>query len=124
MDKVYVQGMAFYGFHGAFKEENKLGQRFYADVIMEMDTKKPGKTDDLDDTVNYALVYETAKEVLEGDPVKLVETLTDKLSRLILERFELVQAVTVKITKPDPPIPGHYDSVAVEVRRERGFEEL
>ncbi|CAM3989004.1 dihydroneopterin aldolase [Alkalicoccus chagannorensis] len=122
MDKVYVEGMQFWGYHGAFKEENTLGQRFYADVIMEMDADKPGRTDDLDDTVNYAHVYETAKEVLEGDPVKLVETLTHEVCRLILERFGVVQAVTVKVTKPDPPIPGHYDGVAVEMRRERGFE--
>ncbi|PRO64413.1 dihydroneopterin aldolase [Alkalicoccus urumqiensis] len=122
MDKVFVQGMKFYGYHGAFKEENELGQRFYCDVIMEMDSETPGRSDDLDDTVNYAQVYETAKEVLEGEPVKLVETLTHRTAVLILERFELVKAVTIKVTKPDPPIPGHYDGVAVEIRRERGFE--
>ncbi|MFC4737788.1 dihydroneopterin aldolase [Bacillus daqingensis] len=122
MDKVYVEGMRFYGYHGAFKEENELGQRFYCDIIMELDAEKPGTTDDLDDTVNYALVYESAKEVLEGEPVKLVETLTRKVASLILGRFDIVHAVTVKVTKPDPPIPGHYDAVAVEIRRERGFD--
>ncbi|PTL38176.1 dihydroneopterin aldolase [Alkalicoccus saliphilus] len=122
MDKVYVEGMRFYGYHGAFQEETKLGQRFYADVVMEIDTEQAGNTDDLDDTVNYAEVYEAAKEVLEGEPVKLVETLTARTASLILERFAIVDAVTVKVKKPDPPIPGHYDGVAVEIRRERGFE--
>lgn len=122
MDKVYMQGMRFYGYHGAFKEENALGQRFNADIVLEIDADKPGRSDDLDDTVNYAEVYEAAKEVLEGEPVKLVETLTHRIAVLVLERFSIVEAVTVKVIKPDPPIPGHYDSVAVEIRRERGFE--
>ncbi|SDO62689.1 dihydroneopterin aldolase [Alkalicoccus daliensis] len=122
MDKVYVQGMRFYGYHGAFAEENKLGQRFFADVTLELDAEKPGRTDDLDDTVNYAEVYEAVKEVLEGEPVKLVETLTHRVAQQVLKKFAIVDAVSVKVTKPDPPIPGHYDAVAVEIRRERGFE--
>lgn len=122
MDKVYVEGMRFYGYHGAFPEENKLGQRFFADVILELDADKPGRTDDLDDTVNYAEVYEAVKEVLEGEPVKLVETLTHRVAQNVLKKFTIVDAVSVKVTKPDPPIPGHYDAVAVEIRRERGFE--
>lgn len=119
MDKIFVQGMEFYGYHGAFPEENKLGQRFFADVILEMDTREAGQNDDLNKTVNYAEVYEAAKEVLEGEPVKLVETLTARLADILLERFQIIDACVVKVTKPDPPIPGHYDSVAVEIRREQ-----
>jgi dihydroneopterin aldolase len=58
MDKIYVNGMDFYGYHGVYEEENKLGQRFSADVILEMDTKEAGRTDNLNLTVNYAEVYE------------------------------------------------------------------
>ncbi|SES40979.1 dihydroneopterin aldolase [Salipaludibacillus aurantiacus] len=119
MDKIFVQGMEFYGYHGAFPEENKLGQRFFADVTLEMDTREAGENDDLNKTVNYAEVYEAAKEVLEGEPVKLVETLTARLANILLERFQIIDACVVKVTKPDPPIPGHYDSVAVEIRREQ-----
>ena len=119
MDKIFVEGMAFYGYHGAFPEENKLGQRFFADVIMEMDTRQAAQNDRLEDTVNYAKVYEYAKHVLEGEPVSLVETLANKLSDVLLRQFEEIEAVTVKVKKTDPPIPGHYDNVAVEIRRER-----
>ncbi|UCZ53334.1 dihydroneopterin aldolase [Bacillus shivajii] len=119
MDKIYVNGMAFYAYHGVFPEENKLGQRFFADVILEMDTKGAGETDRLDKTVNYAEVYNKVKEVMEGEPVNLVETLTERIANSLLDTFEKVDAVTIKVIKPDPPIPGHYDSVAVEIRRER-----
>ncbi|GEL06989.1 dihydroneopterin aldolase [Salisediminibacterium halotolerans] len=119
MDKVFVEGMQFYGYHGAFPEENKLGQRFTADVVLEMDTRKAAASDHLDDTVNYAKVYEMAKHVIEGEPVSLVETLSNKLADVLLRQFPEVTGCTVKIIKPDPPIPGHYDHVAVQVSRDR-----
>ncbi|UTR12471.1 dihydroneopterin aldolase [Evansella sp. LMS18] len=119
MDKIYVNGMDFYGYHGVYEEENKLGQRFSADVILEMDTKEAGRTDNLNLTVNYAEVYEKVKEIMEGEAVKLVETLTERIGAKLLADFKIVDAVTVKVVKPNPPIPGHYESVAVEIRRER-----
>ena len=57
MDKVYVEGMEFYGYHGVFEEENKLGQRFKVDLTAELDLSKAGKTDDLSYTINYAELY-------------------------------------------------------------------
>ncbi|MBU9722023.1 MULTISPECIES: dihydroneopterin aldolase [Bacillaceae] len=119
MDRIFLNGMAFYGYHGVFSEENKLGQRFFVDVILEMDTRPAGMTDDLSKTVNYAEVYGLVKDVMEGEPVNLVETLTEKIADATLTQFSIISAVTVKVIKPNPPIPGHYDSVAVEIRRER-----
>ncbi|AOM84602.1 dihydroneopterin aldolase [Salisediminibacterium beveridgei] len=119
MDKIFVEGMRFYGYHGAYRAENELGQRFNADVVLEMDTRNAASTDELEDTVNYALVYSLAQEIIEGDAVQLVETLANRLADRLLEVFPPVQGVTVKVTKPDPPIHGHYNAVAVEVSRER-----
>lgn len=119
MDKIYVNHMQFFGYHGVFPEENKLGQRFFVDVILELDIGPASETDDLQFTVNYADVYKVTKDLVEGKPFKLVETLTERISEDLLGHFPIVQAVTVKVTKPDPPIPGNYDSVAVEIKRER-----
>ncbi|MCP3764522.1 dihydroneopterin aldolase [Domibacillus sp. A3M-37] len=120
MDKIYVTGMEFWGYHGVFPEENKLGQRFRADVTLNVSLKKAGETDNLDYSVNYANIYNACKNVMEGEPVKLIETLAEKISASILGSFLSVQSCTVKIIKPDPPIPGHYDFVAIEITRERG----
>jgi dihydroneopterin aldolase len=120
MDKIYVAGMEFYGYHGVFPEENKLGQRFRADVTLDVSLKKAGETDDLKYSVNYAEIYEACKAVMEGSPVKLVETLAEKIAEDLLKKFINVQSCTVKVIKPDPPIAGHYDFVAIEIRRDRG----
>ncbi|ADU28369.1 dihydroneopterin aldolase [Evansella cellulosilytica] len=119
MDKIYVNGMDFYGYHGVFAEENKLGQRFFVDVVMEVNTREAGITDDLNKTVNYGEVYKITKNIMEGQAVNLVESLAERISHAVLLSFPMVHAVVVKVVKPNPPIQGHYESVAVEIRRER-----
>lgn len=117
MDKIFLNQMEFYGYHGVFPEETKLGQRFIVDVVLEVDLKEAGKTDDLSKTIHYGEVYELTKEIVEGHPFKLVETLAEKITEKILKNYALVNNCTVKVIKPNPPIAGHYHSVAVEIKR-------
>ncbi|MFC7394754.1 dihydroneopterin aldolase [Scopulibacillus cellulosilyticus] len=119
MDKIYVNKMAFYGYHGVFSEENKLGQRFFVDVILECDLKDAGKNDDLDHTINYQEIYDITKKIVEGPPKKLVESVAEDISSALLSSFQIIQCCHIKVTKPDPPIPGYYDSVAIELTRSR-----
>ncbi|WP_042453871.1 dihydroneopterin aldolase [Neobacillus dielmonensis] len=119
MDKIYVTGMEFYGYHGVFPEETVLGQRFIVDLTVSLDLKRAGETDNLNYSVNYGELYQLCKEVTEGKPKKLVEAVAESIASSVLERFQSVVEATVKVIKPDPPIPGHYDSVAVEITRGR-----
>ncbi|WP_017754944.1 dihydroneopterin aldolase [Calidifontibacillus oryziterrae] len=119
MDKIYLNGMEFYGYHGVLPEETTLGQRFLVNVILELDLSQAGNTDNLEQTVNYALVYELIKGVLEGEPHKLIERVAEQVAKAILSSFARVDYCTVNIIKPNPPIRGHYKSVAVEIRRGR-----
>ncbi|WP_174734840.1 dihydroneopterin aldolase [Mesobacillus harenae] len=119
MDKIHVNQMQFYGYHGVFPEETRLGQRFIVDLIVELDLKAAGESDNLDDSINYAELYQVCKEVAEGPPFKLVEAVAEKMAEEILARHAAVQICHLKVIKPDPPIPGHYQSVAVEITRGR-----
>lgn len=119
MDKIYINKMEFYGYHGVFPEETKLGQRFYVDLSAGVDLRRAGQTDKLADSVNYGELFRACREIVEGQPVKLVETVAERIAKKILTDFLLVSEVTVKVTKPDPPIPGHYQSVAIEITRRR-----
>ena len=111
--------MEFYGYHGVFKEENKLGQRFRVDLMVELNLKQAGETDDLEHTVNYGELYNCCKKIVEGEPYKLVEAVAEQIAKEIITNFDSIQYCTVKMIKPDPPIPGHYKEVAVEIRRGR-----
>ncbi|MBS4225062.1 dihydroneopterin aldolase [Lederbergia citrea] len=119
MDKIYLNEMEFYGYHGVLPEETRLGQRFRVNVIAETDFREAALADDLEQTVSYAEVYSLCKEIVEGQTYKLIEAVAEKISASILEKFSKIERVTVKVIKPDPPIPGHYHSVAVEIVREK-----
>ncbi|HAA3449626.1 TPA_asm: dihydroneopterin aldolase [Listeria monocytogenes] len=119
MDKIYLNELVFYGYHGVLKEETKLGQTFRVSLILGLSTKKAGISDSVEDTVSYADAYETVKEIVEGKPFKLIEALAEKIASEVLTGYPLLEEVTVKLIKPNPPIPGHYDSVAVEIERKR-----
>jgi dihydroneopterin aldolase len=119
MDKILFNKMEFWGYHGAFKEENKLGQRFFVDLELYLDLAKAGHSDNLQDTVNYADVYNTTRQVVEQERYELIEAVAERLAAKILTEYSLVDEILVRVTKPDPPIPGHYQSVAVEITRSR-----
>ncbi len=119
MDKIYVHEMQFYGYHGLFPEERKLGQRFSVDLILELDLRKAGKSDNMEDSIDYGLVYQLTKEIVEGEAKNLVEAVAQSVADKLLTSLPLLQTCTVKVYKPDPPIPGHYRSVAVEIYREK-----
>lgn len=118
MDYIHLNELEFYGYHGALPEETKLGQRFRVTVSLATDLSEAGKTDDLDKTVNYAEVYSVCRSIVEGSPVKLIEAVAEKIATEILKEFaNKVTGVRVVLIKPDPPIPGHYASVSVDITR-------
>lgn len=119
MDKILFNRMEFYGYHGVYKEENVLGQRFYVDLEIGMDLSRAGKSDQLEDTVNYAELYQLVQQVMEKEKYALIETAAEQCTQRILSTFPLVEDVCLRLIKPDPPIPGHYKSVGVEIHRKR-----
>jgi dihydroneopterin aldolase len=111
--------MEFYGYHGVFPEENKLGQRFIVDLTVELDLRTAGEKDDLNASINYANLYQICKDIVEGPPYKLIEAIAEKIADSCLQQYSRANSITVKVIKPDPPIRGHYESVAVEIKRSR-----
>lgn len=118
MDKIYFSGMSFYGYHGVYGAEAELGQRFLVDLELSIELSRAGTSDDLHDTVNYAEIFTCVQKVVEGERYNLVERLTTEVARQLLRQFPLVE-VKVKVTKPNPPIKGHYEAVAIEMIRKR-----
>ena len=118
MDYIHVRDMQFFGYHGVLQEETVLGQRFRASVSLAVDIQKAGETDNLEHTVSYVGVYDICKEVIEGKPYKLIEAVAETIASRILSQYEgQVMGCRIEVIKPDPPIPGHYKEVAVEIVR-------
>ncbi len=117
MDRLLLHGMVFFGRHGNLPAERELGQRFSVDLELEVDTARAGGSDDLADTVNYSHAYADVKEVVEGEPANLLETVAARIAERALARGG-VQAAVVRVSKT-PPAEGQFDSFAVEIRRSR-----
>lgn len=116
-DKIILEGMEFYGYHGVNSEERTQGQRFVVDLELTADLARAGKSDDLSETVNYAAVFKVTKGIVEGEPRNLIEAVAESLASEILSRFP-VEAVRVRVRKPWAPIKGsHLEFVAVDILR-------
>ncbi len=118
-DRIILQGMRFYGFHGVNPEEKVQGQSYLVDLEAEVDLARPGGTDALDDTVSYTHLYRAIRAIMEGDPRNLLERLAQEVAERLLADFPL-EAVTVTVKKPNPPIKGSFiDHAAVRIHRRR-----
>lgn len=118
MDYIHIKDMEFYGYHGVLPEETKLGQRFRVTLAIATDLQHAGETDNLAHTVSYAEVYDICQKIVEGKPYKLIETVAEQVAREVSETYpNAVKGIRVEVIKPDPPIPGHYREVSVEITR-------
>ena len=119
-DRIVLEGMQFYGFHGVNAEEKSLGQRYVVDLAVEMDLSIPGNSDRLEDTVSYTHLYRSVRKVIEGESRNLLEAAAENVAVRILDEFP-VKAVQVRVKKPRPPIKGSFvENAVVEIYRVRG----
>ena len=118
-DRIILEGMRFYGFHGVNPEERALGQEYLVDLTVEIDLGPAGNSDRLEDTISYAHIYRAVKDVMEGEPRNLLEAVAQSIADRALKDFP-VDSVRVRVKKPHPPIRGSIiESATVEIFRRR-----
>jgi dihydroneopterin aldolase len=117
-DEILLEGMRFYAYHGVNPEEQALGQRFTVDVVLAVDLRRAGQSDDLADTVSYSAVYKVVRGIVEGEPRQLIEAVAEDIAAAILTKFPRVERVTVTVRKPEVPMKGSMlDAAGVRIRR-------
>ncbi len=118
-DRIELRAMRFSGCHGVLPGEAEKAQRFEVDVVLEVDLAAAGASDDLAHTVDYGSIFAIARDVVEGPPMALVEVLAHRIATAVLVEHARVVAVTVRIRKMQPPLPGALAWAGVEIRRAR-----
>ncbi len=118
MDRILLTGLIFFGKHGCHQAENELGQKFVVDIELECDLARAGVTDALEDTIDYVAIYNAARDIIEGEPVKLLETLAQRIADFTLQD-PFVLSAWVRVKKPQIALPGALDYIGVEVTRGR-----
>lgn len=118
-DRIILEGARFYGYHGVNPEEKELGQTYIVDLVADLDLRRPGRTDQLDDTVSYTHMYRSARAIVEGESRNLLEALAQAIADKLLADLP-VEAISVTVKKPHPPIKGSsIDCAAAQVHRRR-----
>ena len=117
-DRIVLQGISARGHHGVLDFEKVDGQEFVVDVALEVDLRRPGRSDVLSHTVNYAEVATDVVSLITGPSLDLIEALADKIALASLQR-PLVQAVEVTVHKPQAPVGVTVGDVRVVVERHR-----
>lgn len=122
MDTIFVEAIEFYAYHGASDEEQRVGHRYVVDVELTFDTHRAGRSDDLNDTVNYSRVAKRIVAIGTQEQYRLLEALAARLAETILSEFP-VEAVRLRVKKMAPPMNVIARAVGVEVYRKRGSED-
>ena len=117
-DRIELRGLTARGHHGWFPNERDNGQTFIVDVSLGVDTRAAAESDDLTETVDYGSLAERVVDLVSGEPVRLVETLAQRVADLCLDEPR-VEDVEVTVHKPEAPVPVPFGDVTVTIRRAR-----
>jgi len=112
MNRILVQGINIYAYHGCLEEEGKIGCRYIVDVSMDTDFKEAAKNDDLSKTIDYVTVFEIVKTQM-AIRSKLIEQVGQRIVTELKKELSGINKVEVKVTKLNPPMNGNVDSVSI-----------
>jgi 7,8-dihydroneopterin aldolase/epimerase/oxygenase len=118
MDVIQLTGIRCYGYTGYLPEEQILGQWFEVDLRMSLDLTAAGRSDRIEDTLDYRSVILAVKDIIANSKFALIEKLADKIVTTILA-FDLVQQVELKLHKPGAPIPDFGGKITLELTRQK-----
>ena len=117
MDKIKIEELEVFAYHGVFPEENEKGQSFYINATLYLDTRNAGQTDDLNLSVNYGEVCHFMNDFMKQHTFQLLETVAERMAEAILVQFKKIESLKLEIRKPEAPIDLPFGSVSVEIER-------
>ncbi len=116
MGLIQFENMEFYAYHGHYKEEQIVGNKFLVSLSLETDLTKAAKTDNLQDTLNYHKAYMVVKEEMNKKSY-LLENIASRILDALYKSFSGIISATVKISKINPPIGGKVDCVSITLKK-------
>jgi dihydroneopterin aldolase len=114
---IEIVGLSLYTHHGVSAAEREIGQRLVLDVHFDVGEVGALATDDVQDTIDYGEVCQEIALVAQQRSYKTLERLCAVIAERLSTQFG-AESVTVKASKPEPPIALPVESVSVEVWRE------
>lgn len=117
MGIIRIKNMEFYAYHGHFAEEQVVGNNFIVNLEIETDIATAGKSDNLEDALNYVEAYDIIKEQMAINSA-LLENVVKRTMDKLYEKFgSQIKRATLEVCKMNPPVGGKMDCVSVEESR-------
>lgn len=117
---IELEEMEFYAYHGCFREENVVGNRFIVNIALKTDMTLPMKSDKINDALNYMKVYELVRQEMQQTS-NLLENVTARIVDSLYRNFPQIKWTRVKVSKMNPPMGGQMKKVSVTL--EKSFNE-
>ena len=118
-DAIVLKSLAFYGYHGVMPEEGTVGCRFSLDVVCGMDLTRAARTDDVEDTISYELIFKTVQAAFSERRFKLMEALAQHIIDRLFAAYADIDWISIRVAKPEAPIPVVTGEFAVQLVRHR-----
>ena len=104
-----LREVRFHAFHGVMPQERKVGADFTVSLRVGVDLSLPVESDAVEDTLNYAMLYEVAI------PAQLLEHVAGRMGKAVCRHFPQVETVDVVLTKLNPPMGADCEGASVEL---------
>jgi dihydroneopterin aldolase len=118
MDKILVEGIRLYGYHGCLDEEGKIGTEYEVSVTVWGNIDDSFRSDNLNHTMDYVNINRVVQEHVSLR-AKLIETVAHRITQTIFQEMPMVIKLKIKLSKLNPPINGDVKKVSIELKRKR-----
>lgn len=116
---IFLKNISIYAYHGVHPQEAKVGNNFIIDLKLKIDIRKPMETDDINDAVSYADIYETVSQEM-ANPSKLLENVASRIIRRIFKDYPAIESIKLKLAKQNPPMGADILGAGIEIHCTRG----
>jgi dihydroneopterin aldolase len=110
--KIELGGLKFYAYHGVLPQETRVGNTYILTVTLTVPLAKAMVSDNLDDTIDYAGVYNVIKQEM-AVPSKLLEHVAGRILHSLKRRFPQLTGIRLSVSKLNPPVGGDIHSASV-----------
>lgn len=119
MDTLTLKGLRFEARHGWHEKERREGNLFEIDLVFRGPFREAGETDELDRAIDYQEAERLVRGIMEGESVKLLETLALRIGEALFDRFDDALELDVAVRKLNPPLPvaTEYSEIRMEWKR-------
>ena len=102
---IELEGMEFKAYHGCLPQEKVRGNNFIVDFRGELDLSAAVESDNLENTLNYADIYDIVSEEM-SIPSELLENVAGRIVKSIAARFPQLESFSIRVSKSKPPVDG------------------